>query len=170
MRTIFNVIGTQIGWFACAIGAAKGMPWIGLVAVAIYLALYLYWSENRAGELRLMFLVGVIGMVIDSLNKTFGLLHYAGDSLAIAWLAPLWIVALWLEFATMLNTSLVWLQGRYFIAAVMGAICGPLSYLGGVRLGALSLLQSKTFTVVMLGIIWGMAVPSLTWLAKRLAR
>src|SRR5689334_4073472 len=170
MRTIFNIVGTQIGWFACAIGAAKGMPWIGILVVGIFLSLHLYGSQDRQREGRLILAVGIFGMLIDSLCRICGLLTYNGDIMNITWLAPFWIVALWLQFASMLNTSLAWLQGHYLMAFVMGVIFGPLSYLGGARLGALSFNHEKPFTLIVLGIIWGLTMPFLVWLAKRTGR
>jgi hypothetical protein len=168
MRKILNIVGTQIGWFACALGAAKGLPWVGLVVVAVFLALHLLGAKERLRESQLIFTVGVLGMLIDSLSKITGLLQYNGDPLNIAWLAPLWIGALWLQFASTLNLSLVWLQSNYLIAFVMGAICGPLSYMGGVRVGALVLPHNKTFTVIILAVIWGIVMPLLAWLAKKM--
>jgi hypothetical protein len=132
--------------------------------------LHLLWSGNRWREFQFILLVGVLGMVVDSLSKITGLLSYNGDILQVAWLAPLWIGALWLQFASTLNSSLAWLQDNYLIALVMGAIFGPLSYLGGARLGALSLPQDKTVTIIALAIIWGIAMPALAWLAKRMVR
>ncbi len=168
IRKIVNIVGTQISWFACAWGAANGLPWLGIVVVAVFLSLHVWWSGNRLRQLQFIFTVGVLGMVIDSLSKITGLLNYNSDILNIVWLAPLWIGALWLQFATTLNASLAWLQDNYFIACVMGAIFGPLSYLGGARLGALSLNHDKTFTIIALAIIWGIVMPSLAWLAKKM--
>jgi hypothetical protein len=168
MQKIFNIVGTQLGWFACVLGAAKGVPWLGLVVAAICLALHLLWSKDRVRELRYILTVGLLGMVIDSLNKCTGLLSYNGDLLNIAWLAPLWIGALWLQFASTMNLSLSWLQGNYLLAFVLGAIAGPLSYMGGVRLGAIALPHDKTFTVIVLGIIWGIVMPVLAWLAEKM--
>lgn len=106
MRKILNVVGTQIGWFACVLGAAKGLPWLGLVVAAVCLVLHLLWSTDRVRESQYILTVGLLGMVIDSLNKITGLLSYNGDMLNIAWLAPLWIGALWLQFASTMNLSL----------------------------------------------------------------
>jgi hypothetical protein len=170
IKKIFNIAGTQIGWFACALGAARGLPWLGLIVVAVFLALHLLWSSDRRGELRLILTVGVLGMVIDSLSKISGLLIYRGDLLDIGWLAPLWIGALWLQFASTLNVSLAWLQDRYLLAFVVGAIAGPLSYLGGARLGALALPHDRSVTVLILAVIWGLVMPTLAWLAKKMVR
>jgi hypothetical protein len=35
-----NFIAFQVCWFACVLGAAKGMEWIGPLSVALFLA----WS------------------------------------------------------------------------------------------------------------------------------
>ena len=84
----------------------------------------------------------------------------------IAGVAPHWILALWALFATTLNVSLSWLRGRWLLAAVLGAIAGPLSYWGGAKLGALVLVQPLP-AVVAMAIEWAIAMPLLMRLAQR---
>ena len=54
-------------------------------------------------------------------------------------LAPAWILALWALFAIALREPLRWLHGRWPLAALLGALGGPLSYAGAERLGACTL-------------------------------
>lgn len=167
IRKIFNYVGLQVGWLACAIGAANGMAWLGPLVVALYLVLHLNWSAHRIKELRFILLVGLIGMVVDSLKKVTGLITYAGD-IHVGWLAPPWIIAMWLLFSTSLNGSLSWLKGRYVLAVILGAVFGPLSYVSGVRLGAAEFNFDFWITVGVLAMVWGLVVPILVWLSKRL--
>ena len=51
---IINFILFQIAWFACVIGAAKGMPWLGVVVTVIALMWHLYQAKNAKSELILM--------------------------------------------------------------------------------------------------------------------
>ncbi len=164
---LLNYIGTQIGWFVCALGAAQGVPWVGLLYVAIYLGLHLWWSPQRKYELWYIAVVGLLGTGLDSLKKIMDLLTYASDS-SSAWLAPLWITAMWLIFSTTLTTSLRWLQGRYALAACFGAIGGSLAYIGGERLGGVSFNGDWALTVMILALVWGAMIPMLAWLAKRM--
>jgi hypothetical protein len=59
-----------------------------------------------------------------------------------------------------------WLKGRFVLAAVLGAIAGPLSYLAGVKLGAAQ-WGDETQALVLLGIIWAIAMPLLFWWAGK---
>jgi FtsH-binding integral membrane protein len=165
IRKVFNYIGLQVGWLACAIGAAQGMAWLGPLVVALYLGLHLYWSPMRNKELRFILLVGLIGMVVDSLKKITGLISYTGD-VSLAWLAPPWIIAMWLLFSTSLNGSLSWLKGRYALAVILGAVFGPLSYVSGARLGAAGFNFDFWITIGVLAVVWGLVVPGLVWLSE----
>jgi hypothetical protein len=60
-----------------------------------------------------------------------------------------------------------WMSGRYLLAALFGAIGGPLSYLAGARLGAMSFIDTGA-AVTALAVGWGLAMPLLMWLAARL--
>jgi hypothetical protein len=48
-------------------------------------------------------------------------------------------VAVFRGDAATLRHSLGWLRGRWLVGAVLGAVGGPLAYLGGESLGALIL-------------------------------
>ena len=76
------------------------------------------------------------------------------------------MVALWLNLAMALHTSLRWLTGRCLLAAVLGTITGPLSYYAGVRLGALTFNPNLVISLVVLALVWGLALPGLVRLAK----
>lgn len=68
---------------------------------------------------------------------------------------------MWLLFSTSLSGTLKWLQGRYLVAALLGAVFGPLSYVAGGRLGAIESNQDFLLTVLVLAVVWGLVVPLL---------
>lgn len=165
MPLLANFLAFQIGWFACVLGGANGLPWVGTgIALAI-----VGWHLTRAirpmQELLLVLSAAAIGMVFDSLLVALGLLAYPSGTL-IAGTAPHWIVALWMLFATTLNVSLGWLKHRLPIAVLFGAIGGPLAYWGGARLGAMTFL-SPTPGLIALAIGWALFTPVLVILARR---
>jgi hypothetical protein len=167
VRGLVNFALAEVGWFAAVAGAAAGRPWLGpFVAVGV-IAVHLIVARGRAGEWLLLVVSGLVGLVLDGLLKATGVIAYAADLAPAPWLAPVWIVALWLLFATMLNESLAWLQGRPALAAVLGAIFGPLSYLAGARLGAARFPRSTAVAMVALALIWGVALPLLLRVASR---
>ena len=70
-----------------------------------------------------------------------------------------------MNFAATLNVSMAWLRGRYLLAAVFGAIGGPLAYYSGAKLGATEALPSLNGMLV-LAVGWGVMTPLLVWLAR----
>jgi hypothetical protein len=130
-----HVVAFQVGWFACVLSAAHGKAWIGVCLVGILLGLPLFFTTDRLREFRLLLSVGVVGFVVDSVQAACGLFSF-GNAGAVSWVSPPWMVALWLNLAATLRLSLRWLTDRALLAAVLGAVAGPLSYYAGVRLGA----------------------------------
>ena len=160
-RGLVNYLGLQLGWLACAWGAANGRVWLGPTIVAAHLAIHLLWSEARRSEAIFIFLVTLLGLIVDSFQKVTGLVVYAADFPSLPWLAPAWIVAMWTLFATAINSSLKWLNGRYWLTALLGAIFGPLSYRAGGALGAAFFPNGDLLTLIILAIIWGAVLPLL---------
>ncbi len=168
LRLVLNVIAFQFGWFACVLGAAHDQPWLGSAVVAVLVAVHLATAIRPAVEVRLVAAALVIGLVWETLLLAGGWIEY---STGVVWagVAPLWIVMLWALFAITLNSSLGWLKGRLLVAAVFGAVGGPLAYWGGVRLGALVFVE-PLFAVIALAVGWAVLTPMLVVLAQRLER
>ena len=160
-----NFVAFQCGWFACVLGAAHGHPYAGPVAVAALAAAHVATSLRPRAELALLGLAAGIGATWDSLLAATGWVSYAPGAL-VAGTAPLWIVALWVLFAATLNRSLAWLKTRLVLGAALGAIGGPLAYLGGQKLGALS-FEHEGRALIAQAMGWSMLTPLLLWLARR---
>jgi hypothetical protein len=165
LRTIVNYVGLQLGWLACVVGAAQGYPWAGPVVVGGHLVIHFLWTQNRRQEALFVLVVAMTGIVVDSLQKTSGLLSYAGD-VPVYWLAPYWIIAMWVLFATAMTTSLQRLQGKYLFAAAVGAIGGPLSYVAGEKLNGIEFNYDFWPTVIIISLIWATVMVWLSWLVK----
>jgi hypothetical protein len=138
------------------------------LVVAVHIGLHLFWSDSRRHEAIFIGIVTLLGLLVDSLQKVTGLVVYAADFPALPLLAPAWIVAMWALFATAINSSLKWLHGRYGLAVLLGAVFGPLSYRAGVALGAASFPLGEWTSLAALAIIWGIAMPMLIWINKRI--
>jgi hypothetical protein len=165
MGRLLNFAMFYLGWFACVIGAGRGHLWLGPSVVAALVFLHLYMTPRPVQEIRLILLTGVFGFAIDTLQASAGLYAFTGTSPA-PWLCPLWMVALWMIFATTLNASMAWLAGRYRLAAALGALCGPLSYVAGARLGAIELAASAGLSLVGIAVVWACVMPCLLWLRE----
>lgn len=161
-----NYVLSNGGWLACAFGAANGMPWLGPVVAAPAIGLHLWLSKARRSEAAFLFVAGIIGTLVDTVKAASGFITYEGGYANLPWLAPLWITALWLIFATQINGALSWLKGRYLLAFTLGAVGGPLAYFAGERLGAISITLAPATSTLVLAIVWGLAVPGLLWVQR----
>ena len=77
-----------------------------------------------------------------------------------------WIAALWFLFATLPYHSLGWLRGHWKLAFALGAIGGPLSYLGGVRMGAVEVGPEPLWTWIGLGVEYAVITPAMLALVR----
>lgn len=166
MNPILNFFAFQAGWFACVLGAANGRPWVGVLVTLLVVGLHLRCAKRPVPELKLMAAALVMGLLLDSILVANGWLTYSAGMIG-AGLAPYWILALWVLFASTLNVSMRWLRGRPVLALAMGALGGPLSYLAGARLGAVQFAQGPA-PFVALAVGWAVAMPALAWLAEQL--
>jgi hypothetical protein len=164
--SLFNAVFYQVGWFACVLGAAGGWETLGASA-AIFLALFhLALAEQPDREWPLMLAAASIGIAADTLHAGLGVLDFQGHEAGT--LAPLWIIALWLQFGTALHFCMRWLSRRYALACVLGLVGGPMAFLGGERLGAATFGEPRVLSVVLLGLSWAIILPTLVAIADRL--
>lgn len=165
MPLILNFVVFQVTWYLSLKGAAIGRPWIGVVAVIVFLALEMFFGKRPGADARIAALAAASGIVFDTLLINFGLLAYASP-VPFSWAAPYWIPAMWANFGLTLNSSLGWLQGRPVLAAALGAVGGPLAYVAGVRIGAATLTAPAPMVYGAIAVIWGVATPALLRLAR----
>ena len=139
-RVIAYVPGFQAAWFACVLGAAHELLCAGTTLAAVIFVSSLGYAARPLQELKLLAVALLIGLIWDSLMVTLGWLDFR-SGFFIDGMATHWILALWALFAITVNLSLAWLKSRLPVAALMGAIAGPLAFWGGARLGAVALLE-----------------------------
>ncbi|MGE0443252.1 MAG: DUF2878 domain-containing protein [Gemmatimonadales bacterium] len=78
-------------------------------------------------------------------------------------MAPPWILVLWLQFGTVLRHALRWLRSRP-LAALLGAVGGPLSFRAGEALGAVDFGDHRLRSLAALAAVWAFAMPlMITW-------
>jgi hypothetical protein len=165
LRLALNVVAYQCAWFACVLSAAAGRPAIGVgVALAVVLW-HLRTATEPRRELRLIAIAALFGVAFESLLVASGWVQMQPGAL-LGSVTPLWMVALWAAFATMLNVSLRALRPRYLLSAVLAAVGAPLAYYAGARLGALSWVNEvPALLVIALG--WAVLTPLLMKSAQR---
>lgn len=155
-----NLALFQIGWFACVLSAAWEAQLLGLAYVIAWLGVRLLRSEEWYGELLTIFIAAATGFVFDSVLTAAGVMSFPGNAWHSA-LAPLWMIALWMNLAGTLNGVLRWLSGRYALSAILGALGGPLAYYAGASLGAVELGEPLSRSLLLISLEWTAAMPLL---------
>jgi hypothetical protein len=158
MKSWINFIAFQLVWFAAVAGASYDNGWIGPIAVLPFAIYQLRPGFKVRGDTRLMLVAIVVGFATDSLMAGTGLAQYAA-AMPSAHFAPLWIVSLWAGFALTLNHSMRWLARRPFMAALLGATLGPVSYLAAGRVwGVVTFTEPLSVALCVLGACWLIAM------------
>jgi hypothetical protein len=166
MAVAVNALLFQAGWFACVLGAAQGLPWIGAIIAVLVIGWHLSRAADPRREVALIAAAGVLGLVFETLLVQSGWVRFDSGML-VAGVAPYWMVALWAIFATTLNVSLRVLRSRLGLAAALGAVGGPAAYYGGAQLGALELATAGA-ALMTIAVGWAVFVPALLGAARRL--
>lgn len=163
---IVSFVLFQIAWFAAVMGAAHRWPTLGTFLVLAVVAVHILMSVRPRTELAFVAIVVALGLLFESAVAVQGHIVYPSGQ-PVSWLAPYWIVALWGLLATAPNVTLRWLKRRPGLAAVLGAICGPASFLAGVRLGGARFVDAMP-ALLTLAIAWAVLMPTLMALSIRL--
>ena len=165
MPILINFIGLQLTWFACVVGGAKSNIWLCLLVGLPFIAWHLYQSKPILKEFKLIVITLIIGVIFDQTVLLLNLVQYPPHGWPDA-ILPLWMFMLWAIFATALNVSLRWMRGRLMIASLFGLIGAPLSYLAGVKLGAMLHPATPAFYVV-ISVGWALIMPVLILFSQR---
>ena len=156
---IKNLVMFKIGWVACVGLAAAGQPLWATAAVAAVVALHLLSVPVMVKEALLLSSAAVIGLAWESLLVWSGLLSYPASG-EFTPLAPYWIVAMWVLFATTINHGLSWTKRSWHVSALAGMIGGPMAFYGGAAMGAVEFSHTLTALAV-IGAGWAVLMPLL---------
>ena len=163
MFNLWNFLAYQLAWLAVLMSAAQGYAWAGAALALLVTAVHLRLRRDLL-EFKLVGLAALIGLLVDGTLAITGQIRFAS-----AWppeLAPYWMLSLWIAFATTLNHSLRWLMLRPVAAALAGGVGGPLAYLAGQKLGALS-ITTPAVTLPLIALLWMPAMIALAMIVLR---
>ncbi|MBU3071634.1 DUF2878 domain-containing protein [Aestuariicella sp. G3-2] len=165
-KKLFNGVLFQAGWFAAVLG---GNAW-AVFALLLVLIVHSRWWVASPKEWWLILAVSLLGIGVDGFWFASGILVTDGQSLTGApgiWYLPPWLGCIWLMFSMTLCHVFAWLHGRYILAAVLGGVAGPMSYLAGAKLSGLSLGLPLWQSFLTIGVAWGLLMPLFIGLAQR---
>lgn len=162
---VINLSFFKVGWLASVFTAAASMPVVGTAVVGIAVIAHLWLANDSQKELRLLAFAAFLGLLWESLLVATGVVQYEASSI-LPGIAPYWIVGMWVLFATTLNVGMRWLRKSVAVAAVAGAIGGPMSFLAGEKMGAVSFTNSS-LALFVIGLGWAILLPLLVHFATR---
>ncbi len=166
MRIAINVAAFYAAWFAAVLAAAKGWGLVSTGASLAVVALHLMLESNRRRELAVIAMAAIAGIIVETIMVRSGLAIYAADG-PIDGLAPAWLVAMWMAFATLINVSLNWMKSKLWLAVLFAGIGAPVSYYGGMKMGAMIMTDPVWISLGTLAIMWAIAFPLLLVFARR---
>lgn len=150
-KLIANAVMFQIGWFACVLGGTG--PWL-LIPAAV-LCIHFFWISSWAAEGKLVVSVVLAGAAVDSFLMQVGVFDFPGNSK----LVPLWLAVLWAMLAITLNHCLAWTARPVWLACLLGAVAGPVSYFAGAALSDVQLPLEPFWTFLILAAVWAVVYP-----------
>jgi hypothetical protein len=131
---ILNFFAFQILWLGCVYGGGSleltWMPWISLVP----LILDTLYKSSRALDLKLATTAALLGYGLETIWVKLAILKF-GDST----LPPIWMGFLWFGFALTINHSMKFFRDLTIVGPLIVGLFGPLTYLAGQRLGAVTI-------------------------------
>ena len=126
-------------------------------------------SSRPQTQRRLLIKWGVSGLAIGALGDglIIGSGLYVPHQTELGLPMPLWLLSMWLTFSVFVPLSMGPLLRRPFFALIFGTLGAPLSYLAGVRWGAMAFGDSALAALTATGVFWGLAMYLATLAWKR---
>lgn len=166
---VFNFLGLQLTWAACAYGATHEWPSLGVYVGYAYVVLHFIFVQQRLRDACAVIVIASLGIALDILNTVFNVISFPTMS-GLPFIIPFWLMSLWLVFSLTIPHCLYWLEKNMLLAFFAGAIGGSASYWLGQSLGAIEFPQSIPFSVIVYFIEWGIVLPLSLILIRKLNR
>ena len=155
----------QAVWFACVLATKSPYPQI-LPLVGSILVIGRVAQKGRLREALPLGLACIaIGALGDALLVQLGFLSFSSYPDLLG--APLWMVALWMNFGLMLRPLFAWFLNSWSRALPGFSIGGAIAYYSGERLGVLE-MEKGWQSILAVGAEWALAGLALRCLWTRL--
>lgn len=153
-RTALSLALFYVGWWASALGAKHGMPWLGPALVPFAVGLHLAFSPVRKGELRFVILLAFTGLIIDSVLIKLQLFTITGGETY----APQWLVAMWVLLGLTFEGMLA-MRRNFWLLVLAGGLTGPLTYIWCEGVELLSYSRPLWYSLPLHAVFWAALTP-----------
>ena len=159
-RILLNLLIFQVGWFVCVLGGNL----YALIYTPLALIVHQRLVLEHVKEWYTIALVCTTGFLWDALMAVYGIINYTeSDFIGL----PVWLICLWLLFATTFHHSLRWLSNQLWLAAIFAAIFGPLSYWAGSELSSAYIGLPVISSLLIIAAGWGLLFPAGIFIAAK---
>ena len=158
----------QIGWFGCVLGAASQRPWMGCLIGMILVGVHVALSVDRVLEVRLVVLATAVGAAVEMIQIAVGTYRFTSGTVYDARPPPLAARHVG-AVCDDVRFSLRSVVTRPVLAVLFGAAGGPIAFLAGERLGAVTLLPPLAQSLLRLSISWAIALVVFSAVVLRIA-
>lgn len=166
---LLKLLAFQLLGFALVASPALHLDLLAVGLLCLWLPVHLKFSACARADRRLLVATLLLGPCCDLLLLHSGLMTYHGVTLSEA-LPPLWIYAMWANFALLFNHSLR-ILGRYiWLSIPVALMSAPLAYFGGSALGAANLTAPTWLALSAVAGCWIVIVPILAALSAKALR
>ena len=148
-KILFILTGYQITWIACVFGE-KYYPQsaLGLIVGIIYLFFFLTFTNNKKRSVKIIMLIATPGYFFDSLLVLSSAYNF--ESIWKLGVLPIWMVVLWLSFATLFVDLLVFFKRYTILGVLISSLLGPLTYYLGKPIGIIVIHNYYIFFISMI--------------------
>ena len=151
-KMLLNISLFEIGWLVCVLGGNTYAIAYTLVALVLHYRLVM----NNPLEWKLLAAVVAVGCLWDWTMVMVGVIHYGeAGSFGI----PIWLVCLWLLFATTFMHCLLWLRRYLRLVPVVAAVLGPATYWAGTALTDAELAAPLYQSLGVMALGWAVLFP-----------
>lgn len=163
IKQYFPVIWYYIGWFGCVYLGKYGFSAWSFLFPLLLVVLLLAWRQLSLRATALLTIMAVFGMAFDALMAANGSIVFTDSDYIVL---PYWLISIWILFLFIVPVMVPIFYSRLFLAAILGAIFGPLSYASGSAMKVLS-FQGPSFVYWYAG-FWALYFPLSIYTASKI--
>ncbi|WP_051235725.1 DUF2878 domain-containing protein [Marinimicrobium agarilyticum] len=158
---LINAVASQVGWFVCVM--AGNVP--GIVFTFLFVVLHFRFAPVHPRDWLSICVALPMGVAHDNLLGYLGVLDFG--AISQSGLAPAWLTCLWVIMALTLHHPLKLVYERPWLIAALGAIGGPMAYLGGIQLSGAEWGVPVVQGFLIMMAIWCWLLPLHRWLVLK---
>ncbi|MGJ8668043.1 MAG: DUF2878 domain-containing protein [Oceanococcus sp.] len=164
---IVQILAFQLLWLILVVSAVRGGEIFAIGCMLLWVCIHLRYSLRAKQDIQLLLLACALGPIADTVLINTQLISYSGFA-PLSFLPPLWVFALWANFALLLHNNMAMLRNHPYLLATMAVISAPIAYWSGAKLGAASLASPNWQPLCVVALSWGIILPVLAVLSSKL--